>query len=168
MLVKKCSRCKKYKFKWKYNKNKVKKDGLQYQCRACQHDYHNKEWYPSMRNHQIKMVKRNKFKRRHNNYKRVVEEYFINGCIDCGEKDIQVLEFDHVRGVKKRVGYKGSEGVSYLIRHGYKWQTVKEEIEKCEIRCRNCHKKRTWKENNYYSDMEEIINNNGTNSKGAS
>ena len=74
MLVKKCSRCKKYKFKWKYNKNKAKKDGLQYQCRACQHDYHNKEWDPSMRNHQIKMVKRNKFKRRHNNYKRVVEE----------------------------------------------------------------------------------------------
>ena len=158
MFVKKCSRCKKYKFKWKYNKNKAKKDGLQYQCRECQHDYHN----------QIKMVKRNKFKRRHNNYKRVVEEYFVNGCIDCGEKDIQVLEFDHVRGVKKRVGYKGSEGVSYLIRHGYKWQTVKEEIEKCEIRCRNCHKKRTWKVNNYYSDMEEIVNNNGTNSKGAS
>lgn len=106
MFVKKCSRCKKYKFKWKYNKNKAKKDGLQYQCRECQHDYHNKEWYPSMRNHQIKMVKRNKFKRRHNNYKRVVEEYFINGCIDCGEKDIQVLEFDHVRGVKKELAIK--------------------------------------------------------------
>lgn len=168
MLIKKCSRCKKYRFTWQYNKNKAKKDGLQYQCRPCQHDYHNKEWYPSRRNHQIKMVKRNKFKRRHDNYKKVVEEYFVNGCVDCGEKDIQVLEFDHVRGIKKRVGYKGSEGVSYLIRHGYKWETVQTEIDKCEVRCRNCHKKRTWKENNYYSDLEEIINNNGTNSKGAS
>ena len=75
------------------------------------------------------MVKRNKFKRRHNNFKRVLEDYFIKGCTDCGEKDIKVLEFDHVRGTKRRVGNKGSEGVSYLIRHGYKWKTVQEERE---------------------------------------
>ena len=157
MFIKRCSRCKKLKFRWSYNKCRTKKDGLQHQCRECQHDYHNKEWYPSRRKHHIKMVKRNKFKRRHYNFKKVIEEYFIKGCTDCGEKDVKVLEFDHVRGVKKRVGHKGLEGVSYLIRHGYKWDTVQTEIEKCEIRCRNCHKKKTWKENNYYSDMQELI-----------
>ena len=70
--------------------------------------------------------------------------------------------------VKRRVGKRGLEGVSYMIRHGYKWKTVKEEIDKCEVRCRNCHKERTWEQNNYWKEFEEITKNNGTNRKGAS
>jgi len=42
---------------------------------------------------------------------------------------------------------------------------VKEEIDKCEVRCRNCHKERTWKENNYWKGFEDITKNNGTNRK---
>ena len=162
MFIKKCSRCNKYKFRWQYNKNRAKKDGLQYQCRPCQHDYHNKKWYPSKRKEHIKSVKLNKLKRRRYNYTKVIEEYFVKGCSDCGERDIQVLEFDHVRGIKRRVGNRGAEGVSYLIRHGYKWETVQEEIDKCEGRCRNCHKKKTWKEQGYYKDLTEITNKYGT------
>ena len=167
-LIKRCSRCKKYKFKWSFNKNKSKKDGLQYQCRYCQHHYHNTKWYPKKKKHHIEQVRKNKQKRRRYNFKRVIKDYFSKGCIDCGEMDIKVLEFDHVRGTKKRVGKRGLEGVSYLIRHGYKWDTVKEEIEKCEVRCRNCHKKKTWNDNNYYEDMKEVVNYYGTKRKEAS
>ena len=134
MFIKKCSRCNKYKFRWQYNKNRAKKDGLQYQCRPCQHDYHNKKWYPSKRKDHIKSVKMNKLKRRRYNYTKVIEEYFVKGCSDCGERDIQVLEFDHVRGIKRRVGN----------------------------RCRNCHKKKTWKEQGYYKDLKEITSKYGT------
>ena len=55
-----------------------------------------------------------------------------------------------------------------MISHGYKWKTVKEEIDKCEVRGRNCHKERTWEQNNYWKEFEEITKNNGTNRKGAS
>ena len=56
-----------------------------------------------------------------------------NGCIDCGYAEhAQALQYDHVRGEKK-----GS--VSNLIRSDYAWKTILEEIQKCEVRCANCH-----------------------------
>jgi hypothetical protein len=55
-------------------------------------------------------------------------------CVDCGENDILVLEFDHVDGVKDR------EISSMINRRG--WQSILKEISKCEVRCANCHKRR--------------------------
>lgn len=66
--------------------------------------------------------------------RRIVLEYLQeHPCIDCGNTDIRVLEFDHVRGDKidsVSVGVKDSWSVNKLI----------QEINKCEIRCANCHK----------------------------
>jgi hypothetical protein len=56
-------------------------------------------------------------------------------CIDCGELDIRVLEFDHVR--EKR----GS--VTKLMWEETSLKSLEAEIAKCEIRCANCHRKRT-------------------------
>ena len=64
-------------------------------------------------------------------------EYLLSHpCVDCGEKDPVVLEFDHVRGVKEW-------NVSLLVRSNSSWKRVLEEIEKCEVVCANCHKRRT-------------------------
>jgi hypothetical protein len=57
-------------------------------------------------------------------------------CVDCGEDDSRVLQFDHVRGVKHR-------DVSQMVTLGYGWSTILAEIAKCEIVCANCHTKRT-------------------------
>ncbi|WP_413319571.1 hypothetical protein AA0Z99_03710 [Agrococcus sp. 1P02AA] len=57
---------------------------------------------------------------------------FSKGCVDCGRSDIRVLEFDHVRGVK--VASVGS-----MVRRGRALVVIRAEIEKCEVRCRNCH-----------------------------
>ena len=63
-----------------------------------------------------------------------VKNYLENKAyIDCGNSDIRVLEFDHVRGVKLY-------HVSYMIQKAYKLDLVKDEIEKCDIRCCNCHR----------------------------
>jgi hypothetical protein len=63
-----------------------------------------------------------------------VKNYLENkACVDCGNSDIRVLEFDHVRGVKLY-------HVSYMIQKAYKLDLVKDEIEKCDIRCCNCHR----------------------------
>jgi hypothetical protein len=61
--------------------------------------------------------------------------------VDCGETDIIVLQFDHVRGKK-------TNAVSKLVSMGYGLDTIKEEINKCEVRCANCHTRRTYKQFN--------------------
>lgn len=60
-------------------------------------------------------------------------------CVDCGETDVRVLEFDHVRGKKK-------ECISNLMKRAYSLEIVKLEISKCEIRCANDHKRRHFEE----------------------
>lgn len=58
-------------------------------------------------------------------------------CVDCGETDIAVLEFDHRCQATKELR------VSALVCQGYKWDTIKTEIDKCDVRCANCHRRRT-------------------------
>jgi hypothetical protein len=67
----------------------------------------------------------------------IVDYFQRNPCVDCGEKNPIVLEFDHVpeRGQK-----------SFEISGGMKGQPMKRllvEMSKCEVRCANCHRKKT-------------------------
>jgi hypothetical protein len=57
-----------------------------------------------------------------------------HSCVDCGCSDVQVLDFDHVRDKSFAIA-KGSQR---------KPEVFKEEVEKCEIRCANCHQIRHW------------------------
>lgn len=59
-------------------------------------------------------------------------------CVDCGENDPIVLEFDHN---SKKGKFKA---VSDLLSGHYSWQSVEKEIHKCEIRCANCHRRKTY------------------------
>jgi hypothetical protein len=56
-------------------------------------------------------------------------------CVDCGETDPVVLEFDHLRDKTHEVPALATMGVS--------WARVMREIDKCEVVCCNCHRKRT-------------------------
>ena len=68
------------------------------------------------------------------------EELERGGCVECGD-DICVLDLDHVG--KKR----GS--VALLARSGYGRSRLLQEMAECEIRCANCHRRRTAKERGY-------------------
>lgn len=57
-------------------------------------------------------------------------------CVDCGEDDVIVLEFDHVRGEKVN-------HVSTMIHSTRSIEQIFDEIAKCEVVCANCHKRRT-------------------------
>ena len=60
-----------------------------------------------------------------------------SGCIDCGyAAHAEALQFDHTGDDKKG-------NVSDLIRSDYSWATIMTEINKCEIRCANCHAVKT-------------------------
>lgn len=60
-------------------------------------------------------------------------------CVDCGEADPLVLEFDHVRGAK-------IADISRLVSRGASWAEIVVEMEKCDVVCRNCHARRTAKQ----------------------
>ncbi len=57
-------------------------------------------------------------------------------CVDCGESNPVVLEFDHVCGEKHH-------NISDMVNQSYCIDTIKKEIRKCEVRCANCHRKKT-------------------------
>jgi hypothetical protein len=59
-----------------------------------------------------------------------------HACVDCGETDIRVLEFDHSHGRK-------IDEISHLLSQGYGWRAIETEIAKCEVRCANCHRLKT-------------------------
>jgi len=71
---------------------------------------------------------------------REIDEYLLaHTCVDCGESDPLVLEFDHRDGVDKL------ETIAFLRARGRRDELLAE-IEKCDVRCSNCHQRRTAKQ----------------------
>ena len=69
---------------------------------------------------------------------KLLEFLLTKECIDCGEKDPIVLEFDH-RNSKEKFKI-----IAKMLSGHYSWQSVLEEINKCDIRCANCHRRKTY------------------------
>ncbi len=63
-----------------------------------------------------------------------------SGCLDCGEMDIIVLELDHRDPSEKK--YK----ISDVRRTKIKIDDFISEIDKCDVVCANCHRRRTAKQ----------------------
>ena len=58
-----------------------------------------------------------------------------SGCVDCGAKELLILDFDHI-GAKRG-------NVTALARDGYSRAVLEAELAQCEVRCANCHRIRT-------------------------
>ena len=67
--------------------------------------------------------------------KRLSEIKEASGCMDCGEINPIVLDFDHLKDKKYNI--------SRMIHDGFSWAAIKKEIAKCEVVCANCHRIRT-------------------------
>ena len=65
-----------------------------------------------------------------------------SGCVDCGERRLCVLDFDHVGGK--------DASVMVLAHSGYGLARLQSEIAKCEVRCANCHRRRTARAGRHY------------------
>ncbi len=69
----------------------------------------------------------------------------ITPCTDCGVKyPYYVMDFDHLTDKKVLI--------SKVINSG-SWKQTKDEIEKCELVCSNCHRIRTF---NRISDKDKV------------
>jgi hypothetical protein len=126
---KRCCRCKAWKPLTEFNRMSKSPDGRQAQCRECNRQYHYDNW----ERHMAQIKARNR--RVTNDNKRRLWDYLLDhSCVDCGESDPVVLEFDHLRDKWKNV--------TQLLR-GHCWETILTEIEKCDVVCANCHRRRT-------------------------
>ena len=106
-------------------------------CRACFSAYkaerhqknHAREMERIRRNHDRRIAK----------HRALIAAYLsTHPCVDCGEADVIVLDFDHVRGIK-------FADVSWMVASGYPWAKIEEEIAKCDVRCANDHRRATAK-----------------------
>lgn len=139
-MTKKCPRCDRRlpitDFNWK-EKN-VRRATY---CKDCSREYI-KNHYKNNRQYYIKKaMKRNRV------IIQKAQEYLgsyliTHPCVDCGETDILVLEFDHVDKASKM------ENVSRIIRKGASLESLIKEVSKCDVRCANCHRRKTEKERN--------------------
>jgi hypothetical protein len=63
----------------------------------------------------------------------LIEYFETHPCVDRGEIDPIVLEFDHVQDKAFTTG---------SWRPRTRWSRILEEIKKCEVVCANCHRRR--------------------------
>lgn len=118
--IKQCSECKERKSVADFYKNPSLPDRLDNLCKEC-------------RKVRVKLYDKKKVWKK----KKYILEYLKNhACVDCDNDDIRVLDFDHVRGEKKN-------HVSTMVRDRTSVSVLISEIEKCDIRCANCHRIRT-------------------------
>lgn len=143
--LKVCSICKAELPITEFNKNKRKSDGKQTHCRECNRKTSRKYYNANKALHKANTVERNR-KNRILTQQYVYDYLKTNGCVDCGENDPCCLDFDHQRDKKLNV--------SKMVLEGYSLSSIIEEIVKCEIRCSNCHRKKTAKDFNWYCNIE--------------
>ena len=132
--MKVCKRCNIEKTLDLFHADNARKDGKSSWCKQCKYES-NKEY--ARKRESLRIDQRNNL--RDKNYKFIMEYLKKNPCVDCGETDLLVLEFDHLVGPQKkqnRVMAKASCGASL--------DKLMEEISKCEVRCANCHKRITY------------------------
>lgn len=136
MEKKECTKCKNKKEKKEFNKNKTRRDGLQNICKVCSREK-SKSFYKNNIISQRKIIYRQKKERRNENRKLINEYLGTHPCVDCKNNNIIVLEFDHREQSQK------SMAISVMLAGGYSWKKIKKEIDKCDVRCANCHRIRT-------------------------
>lgn len=140
-MQKTCSVCKLTKEVSEFSRNRARYDGLQTYCKACMASRDADRYKAGRRTWQ----ERNATTRL--SHRRLLWDYLLtHPCVDCGEPDPIVLEFDHVHGEKVM-------DVSTMARRLMSKKRLLEEIAKCEVRCANCHRKRTARTLGWYKDF---------------
>ncbi len=89
----------------------------------------------------------NQEEHRQENRRRFAEYMKDKFCVDCGEDDNRCLEHDHVSGEKK---FEIGRAIGGSTRS---WKAIMKEALKCEVRCANCHRKKTGAERGYWNKI---------------
>ena len=162
MKTKVCSHCKTKKPLTSFNKKRSTRGALgntQPYCRLCQSE-RQKAYYRKNTNAQLQKMYRNRRRRKKEIHAFLATYFAKHTCVDCAKKklrikkllkgkvpnstinqivkitdsDIRSLTFDHLhtRGDKEYT-------IADMIRDIQPLHKIKKEIQKCVVRCHNCH-----------------------------
>lgn len=125
--MKTCSHCKELKELKLFQQNK-KTGNYESWCRPCKNKVGRVRYADSRKKTKDAIIARNKA---------FIRDYLQeNPCVDCGESDIEVLEFDHILPV----GKTARRIPGFMT---YSQARILQEIQLCEVRCSNCHTRKT-------------------------
>ncbi len=146
--MKACTKCKQIKPLIEFNIRNARKKIYTSHCKVCtrieikKHYLENKEYYIK------KARKRNLVLRR--DAQRFIWNYLnTKECVDCKEKDVTVLEFDHIADKNM--------SISKMITYNFSIAQIRNEIKKCQIRCANCHRRKTALQFGWYKNRDAPV-----------
>lgn len=122
-----------------FGPNAARPDGLQAQCRVCLKGI---QRVSRSRPQEAARCRRNREGQRAKLQEWVLHYLQDHPCQDCGEDDPVVLEFDH-RGDK-------TAAIAEMVRDAVALHRLMAEIEKCAVRCANCHRRKTARDRGFY------------------
>lgn len=142
-----CHTCKLSKSLDEFGNNKKNEDGKQGYCKVCGKEKDRKH-YADNPVRQAKIRAMNE-RRRKESIEFICEYFKQHPCVDCGETNPVLLEFDH-RGDKK-------DCVSCMLMHSR--NKLLQEMEKCDVRCVRCHRLKTARDFGFYKCFLSIVAN---------
>jgi hypothetical protein len=131
-----CSKCNQNKSEAEFSFKNKKLGKRNTVCVCCKKAYA-KAHYKKHKEDYIRRSAAYSVKIREENSKQIADYLRSHPCVDCNEPDIVVLQFDHQRDK--------TYSICELISRGSSWKRISNEITKCEVRCANCHIRRTAK-----------------------
>jgi hypothetical protein len=135
MMTKICSMCQQEKSIVDFPDYRGVKNGLA-KCRPCKRQY-DRDFHAN-RSAEKKLLKMQKQYLRLAKNKQFIWDYKLqHPCIDCGNPDPRVLDFDHIDASTKQ------DDICRMVNGSASIESLLAEIEKCVVRCSNCHRIRT-------------------------
>ena len=122
---------------------KNKKTGKRsWKCKTCQRAYAKSHYAANRPNYLARSARRNGIERER--IAAYISQYLnCHPCVDCGNQDLRILDFDH----RDRSDKRGT--INAFIR-SFDWEGMIAEIAKCDVRCANCHRRRTARQLGWY------------------
>jgi hypothetical protein len=151
MMLKTCSTCRRTMPLDAFSRRAASADGRQNRCReCCRADY--------AANREARLItSAASTQARLQSHRQRLQIYLeAHPCVDCGEADIRCLDFDH-RDPDAKVANVGA-----LVAMHVRWSRIQAEIDKCDVRCANCHRRRTseqrgdWRQRQWELDAQRI------------
>lgn len=147
MVCRKCKINKNLK-KFSYENVKLlKKHGV---CKSCVREYR-KVYYQINKKEAKKRAYFSNIKLRERNREFLWNYLLESPCVDCGEDDPVVLEFDHIKNKKKK------KEISKMVISSHSIKSIQLEIKKCVVRCANCHRRKTSKQFKWHKTKQKKI-----------
>lgn len=139
LCMKVCNTCKRLLSLDNFPYRNKKRGWLSCYCRSCI-KIKGHERYTMNKDIISEKNRKRRLNRRDHTIRKMIEYFIDHPCVDCGENDPLTLTFDHRDRHSKRCD------ISRMVTSNCSWETILTEIYKCDVRCGNCHLRKTARE----------------------